>query len=205
VTGEPGHWQEDHWVLDKHPFELGVDNRCTECGQPESNASHPPLPEEEPVRESLDDQMTRAIGNMKRLGGEVVLVDRTGWTREQWVAEAEEIMDDIDGSVLALLNGHIMAVFEELHDLRRRNLSAKALRTFDMQTVLRVSPVITAAQNWLTANEALWNEADGGKGVAGIPESPNFKPSVKAIKDLEQAVRTYNAIVEAEEQGKKNG
>jgi hypothetical protein len=116
--GEPGHWQEDKWVLDKHPFELGVNNRCTECGMPESNAAHPPLPHEAP-RPSLDDQMVEAVGNMGRLHNEVMQVDRKGWTRRQWVDEAEEIMGDIDGSVLTLLNGHILAIFKELHELRR--------------------------------------------------------------------------------------
>ena len=202
MTGEPGHWQEDHWVLDKHPFELGVDNRCTECGQPESNASHPPLPEEEPVRESLDEQMSRAIGNMRRLSGEVVLVDRKDWTREQWVAEAEEIMDDIDGSVMSLLNGHINALFEELHDLRNRNLSMKAIRTVDLRTILRLTPVVDAAQEFVTARRAFIREGESVELVKWIATTTG---------QLETAVNAYAAILEAEDlkekeqQGEKNG
>jgi len=60
----------------------------------------------------------RAENEMRR---QIALGDRKKWTREQWVAEAEEIMNDPYGSVNMLLNGHIMAIFEELHLLREAN------------------------------------------------------------------------------------
>lgn len=199
MSGEAGHLTDegDKWVRPKHPFVAGDDGRCMVCNQPESNAGHPPLPEEAPPYATSEEQMEEAVGNMRRMFNTVQQVDRTGWTRAQWVAEAEVIMDDIDGSVLALLNGHVLAMLEELRDLRRRNESSKALRTFDMQTVLRTSPVINAAQNWLTARE----EAADGAGVADIPGSENFLKSMKATEALEQAVWTYNAIIETEEAG----
>lgn len=188
--GPPGHWQDDKWVLDKHPFVAGMHNRCTKCGQPESNANHPPLPEEAPVpiRQSLDDQMADAIGEMAKLTIDVRRRPRQEWTRAEWVAEAEEIMDDIHGSVVSLINGHVTALISEVHDLRRRNQSMQALRTVDLRTILRLTPVVDATQKWVAADST--------------PDA------VKAIAAMENAVRDYNAILAAEEeketQGEKN-
>jgi hypothetical protein len=37
-------------------------------------------------------------------------IDRTGWTDEQWVEDARRLMGDLDGSVLDLVNGHVLAL-----------------------------------------------------------------------------------------------
>lgn len=73
---------------------------------------------EVPSRERQMADVLRAENEMRR---QVALGDRKGWTREQWIAEAEEIMNDPYGSVNMLLNGHVMALFEELHILREAN------------------------------------------------------------------------------------
>lgn len=201
MSGDAGHLTDsgDKWVKPKHPFIAGGDARCVVCNQPESNAGHPPLEHEAPdVLPTLDEQMSAAVTRSVALSRDIASRSRKDWTREQWVAEAEEIMNDIDGSVLALLNGHILALFEELNDLRRRIESGKALRTVDLRTILRATPVIAAAQEWLKTNEALWNEADGGKGVGEIPNSPHFRPSVTAIAQLQAAITEYNAAEEAD-------
>lgn len=65
-------------------------------------------------------QMSEVFRSENELRRKVGLGERKGWTREQWVAEAEEIMNDTFGSVTLLLNGHIMAIFEELHALREQ-------------------------------------------------------------------------------------
>jgi predicted RNA-binding Zn ribbon-like protein len=133
--------------------------------------------------ESLDGQMTRAIGNMRRLAGEVEQIDRKDWTRAQWLTEAETIMDDIDGSVFSLLNGHIVALFEEIHDLRNQRVAQRALRTADLRTILRATPVVGAAENWVLT--------DG---------------SIEAREILEKTVLEYIAIYEADAKkvGEKN-
>jgi hypothetical protein len=41
-------------------------------------------------------------------------IDRTGWTRQQWIDDARRLMGDADGSVLDLTNGHVMALLAEL-------------------------------------------------------------------------------------------
>lgn len=45
--------------------------------------------------------------------------DRAGWTRQQWLEDADRLMNDIDGSVLSLVNGHVIALLDEVAELRR--------------------------------------------------------------------------------------
>lgn len=41
-------------------------------------------------------------------------VNRRDWTDEQWIADARQLMDHIDGSAACLLNGHIHALFRAI-------------------------------------------------------------------------------------------
>lgn len=59
---------------------------------------------------SLDDQMPAAIRAQRDHVQEAHAVDRHGWTQEQWVEDAQRLMDHMDGSVLSLLNGHAVAL-----------------------------------------------------------------------------------------------
>lgn len=45
-------------------------------------------------------------------------MDRHGWTRARWVEDAERLMDEVDGAVTSLVNGHIFALLEEIRVLR---------------------------------------------------------------------------------------
>lgn len=45
-------------------------------------------------------------------------IDRSGWTRAQYVEDAERLMDEVDGAVTSLVNGHIFALLEEIRVLR---------------------------------------------------------------------------------------
>ena len=45
-------------------------------------------------------------------------LSRAGWTPEQWVADAERLLNDPDGSVLDLVNGHAIYMLAELRRLR---------------------------------------------------------------------------------------
>lgn len=53
---------------------------------------------------------TEAIGRER--------VNRNGWTKEQWAADAERIMQHPDGAVSALLNGHVNALLWTIRNLR---------------------------------------------------------------------------------------
>jgi hypothetical protein len=59
---------------------------------------------------STEDQMSLAMKAMASHVARSERVDRTGWTDDQWIADAQRLMDDIDGSVLSLVNGHVLAL-----------------------------------------------------------------------------------------------
>lgn len=50
------------------------------------------------------------LGQQYKLRQSVLNRDRTGWTRQEWIDDARQIMDDLYGSVESLLNGHILAL-----------------------------------------------------------------------------------------------
>lgn len=47
-------------------------------------------------------------------------IDRRGWTDQQWIDDARSQMGDIDGSILDLVNGHVMALLRRLDELEGR-------------------------------------------------------------------------------------
>jgi hypothetical protein len=59
---------------------------------------------------STEDQMSLAMKAMASHVARSERVDRTGWTDDQWIADAQRLMDDLDGSVLSLVNGHVLAL-----------------------------------------------------------------------------------------------
>lgn len=43
-------------------------------------------------------------------------VDRTGWTRQQWIDDARALMNHPDGAITSLVNGHVMALLDEAQE-----------------------------------------------------------------------------------------
>lgn len=64
----------------------------------------------ETEQKSEQDQMTLAVRAMAHHAGESSRVDRTGWTEAQWIEDADRLMGDLDGSIMSLVNGHVMAL-----------------------------------------------------------------------------------------------
>ena len=69
---------------------------------------------------NLDDEMAEAVHRQFDHAAASHAMDRRGWTRQQWVDDARRQIGDLHGSVLDLLNGHVMALFEEIDDLKAR-------------------------------------------------------------------------------------
>lgn len=67
---------------------------------------------------SLDDQVVTAARSQMDHVRASRRVDRRGWTRQQWIDDARIRFNDLNGSVLDLLNGHIAAMLDELDDPR---------------------------------------------------------------------------------------
>lgn len=66
----------------------------------------------------LDDQMIEAVRRQREHVTASLAVDRRGWTRQQWIEDADRLMNDLDGSVMALANGHVTALLAEVKSLR---------------------------------------------------------------------------------------
>ncbi len=67
-----------------------------------------------PVSEELSQALARQRAASERSWD----MDRTGWTRSQWVEDARRLMDELDGAVTSLLNGHVLALLDEIDSLR---------------------------------------------------------------------------------------
>lgn len=72
----------------------------------------------ETAQRSPDDLMALAVRAMAHHAGDSWRVDRTGWTDERWIEDAKRLMDDIDGSVSSLVNGHVLALLRFWEDHR---------------------------------------------------------------------------------------
>ena len=58
----------------------------------------------------MSDQMTEAVRRQMQRSRESMKVDRRGWTDAQWVMDAQRLMDEPDGAITSLVNGHVMAM-----------------------------------------------------------------------------------------------
>lgn len=66
--------------------------------------------------QSIDDPMREAIRYQLYHVAAAHRVDRRGWTRQQWIDDARRLFNDLDGSVVSLVNGHVSAMLAELDE-----------------------------------------------------------------------------------------
>lgn len=67
----------------------------------------------------MNDQWAEVIARQRDHVNASHRVDRRGWTDEQWIDDARQLMGDIDGSVLDLVNGHVMALIRAVEAARK--------------------------------------------------------------------------------------
>lgn len=75
---------------------------------------------------TLDEQAVQAFRRQRDHAAAAHAVDRSGWTRRQWVDDARRLLADVDGSVMDLVNGHAQALLAEIVELERRRDAALA-------------------------------------------------------------------------------
>lgn len=68
---------------------------------------------------SVQEQMADALKAQARHVVASQVIDRRGWERSQWLADAREQFQHEDGSVLDLCNGHVSAMLEALADVQK--------------------------------------------------------------------------------------
>lgn len=67
------------------------------------------------MSQPLDEELQAAYRRTAVLATNSMLhVDRTGWTDEQWIADARHLMDHPDGSSACMLNGHVWAMLRAI-------------------------------------------------------------------------------------------
>jgi hypothetical protein len=59
-------------------------------------------------------QMAEAVRRQQEAATRSSQVDRTGWTDADWINDADRLMNEPDGAVTSLLNGHAMRMLREL-------------------------------------------------------------------------------------------
>lgn len=62
-------------------------------------------------------QMRDAIARQMEQSQRSKMVDRTGWTDEQWIDDARALMNHPDGAITSLVNGHVLAMLREIDRL----------------------------------------------------------------------------------------
>lgn len=94
MTAGEVHTLNEWWAHEQHPDD-------GHCAQP---------PFEAEMREAL--QRTLALRD------EGMKLDRAEWSTDEWVEDARALMCHLDGSVMCLVNGHVMALLTALDDAR---------------------------------------------------------------------------------------
>lgn len=105
--------------------------------------------------------MAEAVQNMLEHRARSVAVDRSGWTDEEWIADARRLMDDLHGSVQSLVNGHVLALLraESRLTLAREHLP-ELLRGY-------AATPIQQYQNADTSASAFWVQVDHAASRSG--------------------------------------
>lgn len=58
------------------------------------------------------DQMAAAVHRQMAAAQRSAWIDRRGWTQEQWIEDADRLMNEIDGAITSLVNGHVMTLLD---------------------------------------------------------------------------------------------
>lgn len=81
----------------------------------------------------LDEQTARAVRLQQAHVVASHLVDRSGWTGAQWVADARRLFGDLHGSVRDLLNGHVIHMLKEIDALNAKVAEQERWRRIAVQ------------------------------------------------------------------------
>jgi hypothetical protein len=124
------------------------------------------------------DDMGAAYRRMADLADQTQQTNRQGWTDDQWVQDARQIMDHPDGSTFSLLNGHILALLREAARLKKAEQDARDHAdqlTFEARRHQQ-NTGIPAGNAWLHQQSSADNEFASGLMFVGRRIQPNHPP-----------------------------
>ena len=67
---------------------------------------------------SLPDDMAEAIARQRERYLASTRINRNGWTDDQWIEDADRLMNELDGAITSLVNGHVMALLRRVAEER---------------------------------------------------------------------------------------
>lgn len=67
----------------------------------------------------MGDQMAEAMRRQMAHAQRAAFVDRRGWSDDEWIADARSLMNDLDGAVTSLVNGHVLALLRRADQMER--------------------------------------------------------------------------------------
>jgi len=62
----------------------------------------------------MSDQMVEAVKRQMEHAHDSMMVNRRGWTDQQWIEDAARLMNELDGAITSLVNGHVLAMLRAL-------------------------------------------------------------------------------------------
>lgn len=93
---------------------------CNRCGYPIAEPApdyvrcgnaHPR------IADLWDDQMAEAVQRQMQRAQASAFIDRRDWTDDQWIDDAERLMNEPDGAITSLVNGHVMALLRRVRPI----------------------------------------------------------------------------------------
>ncbi len=69
-----------------------------------------------------DNQLDEAVHAMHRHAEKASWIDRRDWNPEQWREDADRLMGDLDGSIMSLVNGHVLYLLQFWREHREGTL-----------------------------------------------------------------------------------
>ena len=88
---------------------------CNRCGYPISEPApdyvrcgnaHPRIPD------LVGDQMAEVVQRQMQRAQASHSINRQGWTQQQWIEDADRLMNEKDGAITSLVNGHVMHLLD---------------------------------------------------------------------------------------------
>lgn len=61
-----------------------------------------------------EDMMAEAVKRQSDRAEASTRIDRSGWSDDDWIVDADRLMNESDGAITSLVNGHVMALLRRL-------------------------------------------------------------------------------------------
>lgn len=60
----------------------------------------------------MSEQMAEVVQRQMQRSRASQYINRQGWTQQQWIEDADRLMNEVDGAITSLVNGHVMHLLD---------------------------------------------------------------------------------------------